>query len=83
MSEHYFGVGEGLLGRQEIARREKIAARHGARFYTMAGDKGHCLCGKGHSLGTCPVKRYWFGAPGKGEPFNTRTANAVLAELAS
>ena len=74
MSEYMFGLGKGHLS-QKIA---EIAEKHGAKLINYV-DPG-CSCGYGCSPDKdCPNnKRHWFTTQNLGEPFNSRTANAVL-----
>jgi len=76
MSEYYFGVGKGHLGR----RADKIAAKHGA-YLVNHTDPG-CGCGYGCTTGDCPEnRRHWFCCPNLGEPFDSATARAVESDL--
>ena len=76
MAEHMFGLGKGWLP----ARASQIARRHDAEMvnYTDAS----CTCGHGCVVHECPMsRRHWFATANMGEPFNTATASAVMAEL--
>jgi len=77
----HFGVGKGRLSKAEIKRRQRAAEKHGATFVAVHGNQGHCECGHGCRLDTCPVMRYWYTAPNLGAPFDQATARAVEAEL--
>jgi hypothetical protein len=49
------------------ARADKIAERHGASHVNYTEPRGE--------------KRGWFVCPNRGEPFDTRTAVAVMADI--
>jgi len=75
---HMFGVGRGWLGEKAAA----IGRKHGAELvnYTAA----QCTCGYGCAPHECErSRRHWFEAENCGEPFNSHTAAAVLAELST
>lgn len=75
-NEFHFGLGDGHLP-QRVA---KIAQKHGATLvnYTDA----QCKCGYGCRPHSCKAsRRHWFAASNRGEPFNSRLAEAVLAEI--
>lgn len=75
MSEYYFLVGKGHLGK----RADKIAAKHGATLVNHT-DPG-CGCGYG-CASDCPEnRRHWFACDNLGEPFNSATARAVESDL--
>lgn len=75
MSEFFFGLGKGHLGK----RAAEIAKRHGAMLVNHI-DPG-CKCGRG-CADNCPAcKRHWFAAPNRGNPFDQRVRDAVLAAL--
>lgn len=77
----YFGVGTGCLDPREISRRRRIAKKQGAEFFAITGEAGHCLCGRGCRMGDCPIKKYWFGGPNLGEPFDSALARRVMNEV--
>lgn len=79
MSQHFFGVGDGRLTKTEIRRREQIARTHHAEFIYMHPES--CKCGHGHDPFECPVLHYWFACANMGEPFDSATARAVMAEI--
>jgi hypothetical protein len=66
---HFFGVRRGKLTANEVALRERVAAKHGVDFVYATIP------------GTGPQS--WFECTNRGEPFNRDTANAVLADLES
>lgn len=76
-----FGVGTGRITRSEVARRRRIAKKHGIDFFLVSGNDGHCACGRGCRLDRCPVKRWWFAGQNLGEPFNGQLAAAVQADV--
>lgn len=67
MSEHFFGVRRGRLTAEQVELRETLAAKHDAAF-VYADIPGTGL-------------QSWFACENHGEPFNGRTARAVLDEL--
>jgi hypothetical protein len=66
MSEYIFGVTNGKITKAEGRRRDKIARQHGGTFIGPVSIPGNSATG-------------WFAIPNKGEPFNGRTANAIMA----
>lgn len=68
MSEFMFGVSRAKPTRAEASRMERIAKKHGA--YLVEAN----VPGTGYQR--------WFCTQNLGEPFNSRTARAVLAEIA-
>ena len=75
-SEFIFGVGDGHLS-QKVA---KIAKKHGAALVNHC-DPG-CKCGYGCAYNCPATRRHWFAGPNRGEPFNGRLSDNVLAEVA-
>ncbi len=65
MSEHFFGLGPGHLGK----KAGQIAEKHGARLTNYTEPSGE--------------KRHWFSCRNRGEPFDSSTANEVMAALQS
>lgn len=65
MSEYIFGVTNSKLTKTEGCRRDKIARQHGGNFVGPVNIPGNSAKG-------------WFAIPNKGEPFNGRTAKAIL-----
>lgn len=74
-----FGVGGGVISRKEISRVAKIARRFGCKFIVVTGDSGHCTCGRGHQIDSCPRKRFWFVSDREqlGEPFDRELRRKV------
>lgn len=66
-SEYLFGTTTEKLTKKEGARRDRIAQKHGGNFVGPVAIPGNMTKG-------------WFAIPNKGEPFNSRTAKAILAE---
>ena len=75
MSEYYFLVGKGHLGK----RAAKIAAKHGATLVNHT-DPG-CGCGYGCTSDCWANRRHWFACDNLGEPFNSATAREVESDL--
>ncbi len=76
MSDYMFGMGAGWLPRKAAA----IARQHGADQVNYTDPQ--CRCGHGCRAGECrAARRHWFTVRNLGEPFNSRTAQAVLADL--
>ena len=76
MSEYLFLLGYGHLGK----RAEKIAGKHGVDLINYY-DPG-CRCKNGGCRNHCPATaRHWFTGPNRGEPFNSKLAAAVAADL--
>ncbi len=69
MSEYFFSSGSGKIPAQLASRIDKIARQHGARFVSVT------LPGEG--------PRFWFAGPNRGNPFDQRMANDVMADLAT
>ena len=67
MIEYLFGVGNGDVSDREKSRVNRIAQKHGAAFVRYRGPEGH--------------GRYWFSGPNRGEPFDSKMAQAVLQEV--
>lgn len=80
---YHFGFGRGRMSKAEQIRRAIVADRHGAKFVAVHGEQGHCVCGHGCRLDTCPVLRYWFVSPNLGEPFDSAVRRAVESDLAA
>lgn len=66
MAEFFFGVGRGKVSKREYARVEAIAKSHYADFTNLNMPEG---------------PRFWFSCQNLGEPFNSRTAARVMAEV--
>ncbi len=81
MNRFLFGPGKGRLTKIQMSLRRSIADTHGATFVVIAGNQGHCTCGRGCQIGTCPEKLYWYLAPQKGEPFDSQLARRILDEV--
>lgn len=76
--EYLFGLGDGWLGK----RAAKIAEKHGAELVNHQDPQ--CRCGHGCPPHEChAARRHWFAGPNQGEPFNSRLARDVMAELAN
>jgi len=75
-NEFHFGLGDGHLPK----RAAKVAVKHGATLVNHTDAQ--CKCGYGCRPHSCKSsRRHWFAAPNRGEPFNSRLADAVLAEI--
>jgi len=75
MSEYFFGLDSGHMPK----RADAVAKRHGA-WLNNHTDPG-CGCGYGCAR-ECPARqRHWFGTDNRGEPHNSATARAVMAEI--
>ena len=68
MSDYFFGVTKAKITKKEAARRQRIAAKHGATFVGPVDLPGNQSTG-------------WFACPNRGEPFDSQIARAVMAEL--
>lgn len=66
MSEYFFGVKNGKMDEAEQARRRRAAKKHNADFIYAELPEG---------------PRSWFACQNLGEPFDSETARAVMAEL--
>ena len=66
-TEFQFGVTKEKITKKEGMRRDEIAIRHGGNFIGPVSIPGNEVKG-------------WFVIDNKGEPFNSRTAKAILAE---
>ena len=75
MSDYYFLVGKGHLGK----RADQIARKHGAVLINHT-DPG-CGCGYGCTYDCPENRRHWFCCPNLGEPFDSATARAVESDL--
>lgn len=67
MSEYFFGLHGGHL----TAKADKIAKKHGAWHVNHEEFRGPGQV----------EKRGWFACPNRGNPFDERTANAVMADI--
>lgn len=75
MSEYLFGLGRGHLTK----KADRIARKHGVCLVNHT-DPG-CSCGYG-CAGECTAnRRHWFAGPNLGEPFDSRMARAVEADI--
>ena len=68
MHAYFFGLHYGKLPPREVARRDRIARRHGAYGYVQVRRDGRWIG--------------YFEAPNMGEPFNRDLAARVLADVA-
>jgi len=75
MSDYYFLVGKGHLGK----RADQIARKHGAVLINHT-DPG-CGCGYGCTYDCPENRRHWFACDNLGEPFNGATARDVESDL--
>lgn len=81
MSDYQFGLGRGHLPK----KANTIASKHGAALVNYT-DPG-CSCGYGCDhiparVNKCPAnRRHWFTTRNYGEPFDSSTARAVMADL--
>lgn len=76
MSEFSFGVGRGHLS----TRVAKTATKAGAELVNYT-DPG-CSCREGCSGYRCPAnRRHWFAGPNRGEPWDRRLAERVMAAV--
>ena len=67
MSEHMFGVTWGLVSRRTERALDRIARKHGCGFVQAFRDG--------------PDRpRSWFAGPNRGEPFDSESARAIIAD---
>jgi hypothetical protein len=64
---HFFGLRYGKLPQREVARRDRIAERHGAYCWVQVFRDGRWMG--------------WFEAPNNGEPHDRRVADAVMRDV--